>query len=97
MFQRSSAPSAIDPSAVAPHMKPIIKLLNRINWKPLDSISVHSASGIVNLGTVPVRDMSAGWFGKCRPVVPNTQADGSGDPEGRQRNRRVEIVVAPRP
>ena len=26
------------------------------------------------------------------PVVPNTTADGKDDPEGRQRNRRVEVV-----
>jgi len=34
-------------------------------------------------------------FGKTRPIAPNVQADGSDDPEGRQRNRRVEIVVEP--
>lgn len=28
-----------------------------------------------------------------RPVVPNTRPDGSDDPEGRQKNRRVEITV----
>lgn len=32
-------------------------------------------------------------FGKTRPVAPNEQADGKDDPEGRQKNRRVEIVV----
>jgi outer membrane protein OmpA-like peptidoglycan-associated protein len=31
--------------------------------------------------------------GARRPVAPNTKPDGSDDPEGRQRNRRVEIVV----
>ncbi len=30
-------------------------------------------------------------FGKTRPVVPNNKPDGSDDPAGRQRNRRVEI------
>jgi outer membrane protein OmpA-like peptidoglycan-associated protein len=33
-------------------------------------------------------------FGATRPVAPNTKPDGSDDPEGRQRNRRVEIVIA---
>jgi outer membrane protein OmpA-like peptidoglycan-associated protein len=33
-----------------------------------------------------------GW-GAARPVVPNTHPDGSDDPEGRQKNRRVEITV----
>jgi outer membrane protein OmpA-like peptidoglycan-associated protein len=31
-------------------------------------------------------------FGKTRPVAPNETADGLDDPEGRQKNRRVEIV-----
>ena len=33
-----------------------------------------------------------GW-GKTRPVAPNTRPDGSDDPEGRAKNRRVEIIV----
>ena len=32
-------------------------------------------------------------FGAKKPVAPNTKPDGSDDPEGRARNRRVEIVV----
>jgi outer membrane protein OmpA-like peptidoglycan-associated protein len=32
-------------------------------------------------------------FGAKRPVAPNTHPDGSDDPEGRQKNRRVEIVI----
>lgn len=31
-------------------------------------------------------------FGKSMPVAPNTTPDGKDDPEGRQRNRRVEVV-----
>lgn len=34
-----------------------------------------------------------GW-GARKPVAPNTKPDGSDDPEGRQKNRRVEIVIA---
>lgn len=33
-----------------------------------------------------------GW-GKSRPIAENTRPDGSDDPEGRAKNRRVEIVV----
>ena len=33
-----------------------------------------------------------GW-GKSRPVAPNTRPNGADDPEGRQKNRRVEITV----
>lgn len=31
-------------------------------------------------------------FGAKKPVAPNTQPDGSDDPQGRQKNRRVEII-----
>jgi outer membrane protein OmpA-like peptidoglycan-associated protein len=31
-------------------------------------------------------------FGKTKPVAPNTTPDGRDDPEGRQKNRRVEVV-----
>ena len=34
-------------------------------------------------------------YGKGRPVASNTRADGSDDPQGREKNRRVEIVVSP--
>jgi outer membrane protein OmpA-like peptidoglycan-associated protein len=33
-------------------------------------------------------------FGATRPKVPNTKPDGSDDPDGRQTNRRVEIVFS---
>ncbi|NBJ13887.1 OmpA family protein [Microvirga sp. SYSU G3D207] len=49
-----------------------------------------------------VRHASAGrahveavGFGERRPVASNTKPDGSDDPEGRQKNRRVELVVDP--
>ena len=33
-----------------------------------------------------------GW-GKAKPIAPNTKPDGSDDPDGRAKNRRVEITV----
>lgn len=39
-----------------------------------------------------VRFTTKGW-GAQKPVAPNQKPDGSDDPEGRQKNRRVEIVV----
>jgi outer membrane protein OmpA-like peptidoglycan-associated protein len=33
-----------------------------------------------------------GW-GAAKPVAPNTDPDGSDDPGGRQKNRRVEITI----
>lgn len=35
---------------------------------------------------------AARGFAETKPVVPNARPDGSDDPEGRQKNRRVEIV-----
>ncbi len=32
-------------------------------------------------------------FGKSRPIAPNEHMDGSDDPDGRQKNRRVEVVI----
>jgi outer membrane protein OmpA-like peptidoglycan-associated protein len=32
-------------------------------------------------------------FGASKPVAPNAKPDGSDDPDGRQKNRRVEIAV----
>jgi outer membrane protein OmpA-like peptidoglycan-associated protein len=37
--------------------------------------------------------LTARGLGAQKPVAPNVRADGSDDPEGRRRNRRVEIVV----
>jgi outer membrane protein OmpA-like peptidoglycan-associated protein len=36
--------------------------------------------------------MTARGFGKTRPVAPNTLPNGADNPEGRQKNRRVEIT-----
>jgi outer membrane protein OmpA-like peptidoglycan-associated protein len=38
--------------------------------------------------------MTTQGFGMTKPVAPNTKPDGSDDPEGRQKNPRVEIVLA---
>jgi outer membrane protein OmpA-like peptidoglycan-associated protein len=32
-------------------------------------------------------------FGKANPVAPNTRPDGSDDPDGRAKNRRVEVII----
>jgi outer membrane protein OmpA-like peptidoglycan-associated protein len=33
-------------------------------------------------------------FGETQPIAPNAKPDGSDDPEGRQKNRRVEIILS---
>ncbi|MBC8021836.1 MAG: OmpA family protein, partial [Burkholderiales bacterium] len=41
---------------------------------------------------VKTKMSSKGW-GKTKPVAPNARPDGKDDVEGRQKNRRVEIVL----
>lgn len=43
-------------------------------------------------GYIPASTPYAG-HGKADPVAPNTKSDGTDDPAGRQKNRRVEITV----
>lgn len=44
-------------------------------------------------GAVPDSTPIKGW-GEQRPVAPNARPDGSDDPAGRQKNRRVEVVLS---
>jgi outer membrane protein OmpA-like peptidoglycan-associated protein len=37
--------------------------------------------------------LSSQGFGKTKPIAPNTRPDGKDDPAGRQKNRRVEIML----
>lgn len=48
---------------------------------------------LVGHGYLRMNEARTQGFGKAKPVAPNTKPDGSDDPEGRQKNRRVEIVV----
>ncbi|MGO8855579.1 MAG: OmpA family protein [Steroidobacteraceae bacterium] len=47
---------------------------------------------VQNAGVAGARITTRGW-GETKPVAPNTKPDGSDDPEGRQKNRRVEITI----
>jgi outer membrane protein OmpA-like peptidoglycan-associated protein len=49
---------------------------------------------LVSKGTLNAATLVTQGFGSANPVVPNTKPDGSDDPAGRQRNRRVEIVIS---
>jgi photosystem I P700 chlorophyll a apoprotein A2 len=57
-----------------------------------------SVSGwLVRKGGVEAARVTARGLGETRPVAPNTKPDGSDDPAGRQRNRRVEIAIRKAP
>ncbi len=47
---------------------------------------------VQNAGVAGARITSRGW-GETKPVAPNMKPDGSDDPAGRQKNRRVEITI----
>lgn len=47
---------------------------------------------VANEGLQEVKFAARG-FGAKNPVAPNTKPDGSDDPDGRQKNRRVEITI----
>jgi outer membrane protein OmpA-like peptidoglycan-associated protein len=49
---------------------------------------------LVAKGSIERTRLTAEGLGAKNPVAPNTKPDGSDDPEGRQRNRRVEIVIS---
>jgi outer membrane protein OmpA-like peptidoglycan-associated protein len=48
---------------------------------------------LVNCEGLSVRALATAGFGARNPVAPNRHPDGSDDPEGRQRNRRVTIII----
>jgi outer membrane protein OmpA-like peptidoglycan-associated protein len=48
---------------------------------------------LVKSGAATAAKITTKGWGKSKPVVPNARPDGSDDPEGRKKNRRVEITV----
>ena len=63
------------------------------NVKLSDDRAASVKSWLVqNAGIAPSRITTRGW-GETKPIAPNTKPDGSDDPAGRQKNRRVEITI----
>ena len=61
-----------------------------------DALSMRRARSVADrLGSAAGRALGAEGFGETRPVAPNARPDGTDDPEGRQKNRRVEIRIRP--
>lgn len=48
---------------------------------------------LVRDGRLDTRGFVVRGYGESRPLAPNTNADGSDNPAGRQRNRRVEVIM----
>lgn len=50
---------------------------------------------LTGVASFPADAVATEGRGEANPVAPNEKADGQDDPEGRQKNRRVEILVKP--
>ncbi|HYF32197.1 MAG TPA: OmpA family protein [Chitinophagaceae bacterium] len=62
------------------------------NFKLSDDRARSVREYILSKGIAPSRIISQG-YGETKPVVPNTNSDGSDNPENRQLNRRVEFKI----
>lgn len=62
------------------------------NAKLSDRRAVSVKTWFAKHGVAANSMQTHGW-GSAKPVAPNTKPDGSDDPEGRQKNRRVEITI----
>jgi outer membrane protein OmpA-like peptidoglycan-associated protein len=62
------------------------------NAKLSDRRSVSVKTWFAQNGVAANSMQTKGW-GAAKPVAPNKHPDGSDDPEGRQKNRRVEITI----
>jgi outer membrane protein OmpA-like peptidoglycan-associated protein len=63
-----------------------------------DRLSLARAQAVsASLAEGGNRQLTVKGIGEREPVAPNAHADGSDDADGRQRNRRVEIIISPRP
>ncbi len=62
------------------------------NQKLSERRAENVASALEN-GGVSAQRVTAKGYGKRYPVAPNTNSDGSDNPAGRAKNRRVEVVI----
>lgn len=63
------------------------------NMKLSDNRANAVKEWLVKNGSVAASRITTQGFGETKPVAPNKNPDGSDNPEGRQKNRRVEIVL----
>lgn len=62
-----------------------------------DALSLRRAKAVADRLAGPAgRTLASEGFGEKQPVAPNAHPDGSDDPDGRQKNRRVEIRITPK-
>ncbi len=71
--------------------KPIYSSQYPSNWELSCARSAAVAQKIIDLSKVPAANLIAAGYGDTRPVADNAT------PEGRERNRRIEILLTPSP
>jgi outer membrane protein OmpA-like peptidoglycan-associated protein len=63
------------------------------NLRLSDKRAAAVKNWLVQKGSVNGKQIKAKGWGTAKPVAPNSNPDGSDNPDGRQKNRRVEITV----
>jgi outer membrane protein OmpA-like peptidoglycan-associated protein len=63
------------------------------NQKLSEGRAASVKAWLTTTGGISAAGLSTKGFGKANPVAPNTRPDGSDNPEGRARNRRVEVII----
>jgi len=84
--------------------RPLIRIEGHTDAKGSDEyndvLSQRRAASVkawlVTAGHVPAKSVTTAGLGEHSPVAPNEKPDGTDDPAGRQKNRRVEIVATSR-
>jgi outer membrane protein OmpA-like peptidoglycan-associated protein len=67
------------------------------NLKLSDRRAASVKTWLTTKGGLAAATVVTKGFGATRPVAPNAKKDGSDDPDGRQKNRRVEIIIRKKP
>lgn len=88
-------------SLIQAYKSPKVTILGHTDSKGDDSynqkLSERRAESVmtwlVKNGGIEARILTTAGYGETKPVAPNTKPDGSDDPAGRQKNRRVEIII----
>ena len=88
-------------SLIQAYKSPKVTILGHTDSKGDDSynqkLSERRAESVmtwlVKNGGIDAKILTTAGYGETKPVAPNTKPDGSDDPAGRQKNRRVEIII----
>ena len=64
------------------------------NLKLSEARAVAVRDYLISVRTVDGTKLNTKGYGELKPVAPNAAPDGTDAPDGRQKNRRVEVVLA---